>query len=149
MNDLGQIRDVCCSFEGIFILSKPGDGTQAHLYKYKTMHKVQICYSNFLDNKLFILHHDILFLFEKVWSIKLCCSIVSYFKAQNCHEIQGCKRKTILVSIYSSRLICFVSTFLLKGGWGRKVFSSHAMSPCLKHVFKISSWNSFKTILLI
>ena len=28
--------------------------TQAHLHKYKTMYKVQIYYSNFLDNKLFI-----------------------------------------------------------------------------------------------
>ena len=28
--------------------------TQAHLYKYKTIYKVQICDSNFLDNKLSI-----------------------------------------------------------------------------------------------
>ena len=100
----------------IYNLIKPGDGTQVHLYKYKTMHKVHICYSNFLDNKLFILNHEIFFLFEKLWSIKLCCSVVSYFKAQNCHKIQDCKRKTMLVLIYSSKLICFVSTYLLKGG---------------------------------
>ena len=105
-----------CFQPGIYILIKPGDGTQAHLYKYKTMYMVQICYSNFLGNKLFILNHEILFLFEKLWSINLCCSIVSYFKAQSCHEIQGCKQKTMLVSIYSSNLICFVSTYLLKGG---------------------------------
>ena len=39
----------------IFILIKPGHSTQEYLYKYKTMYKVQICYRNFLDNKLFIL----------------------------------------------------------------------------------------------
>ena len=32
---------------------KQGDTTQAHLYHYKTMYKVQIYYSNFLDIKLF------------------------------------------------------------------------------------------------
>ena len=63
----------------IYILIKLADGTQILLYKYKTMqlaiYKVQICYSNFLDYKLFILNHKILFLFEKHWLIKLCHSI--------------------------------------------------------------------------
>ena len=96
----------------IYILIKLGtfDSTQTHLYKYKTIYKVQICHSHFLDNKLFILDHEILYLIEKLWSIKLCCSIVSYMKAQSYQEIQGCKRKTMLVSIYSGKLICFVST---------------------------------------
>ena len=67
----------------VYILIKPGDGTQTHLYKYKIMYKVQICYSNFLNNKLFILNHEILFLIKELWSIKYCCSIVSYFKVQS------------------------------------------------------------------
>ena len=43
----------------IYILIKPVDDTQTHLYKYKTMYKMQICYSTFLDNKLFTLNHEL------------------------------------------------------------------------------------------
>ena len=43
-----------CCFLSLYILIKPGDSIQGHLCKYKTMYKVQICYSNFLDNTLFI-----------------------------------------------------------------------------------------------
>ena len=48
------------SFCSLYIYSHQ---TQAHLCKYKTMYKVQVCYSNFLENKLFIfLNYEFIFL---------------------------------------------------------------------------------------
>ena len=61
----------------------------ANFFKYKTVYKGQICYTNFLDNKLFILNHEILFLFEKFWSmlhvcIKACKTPLNFLTVNYC-----------------------------------------------------------------